>query len=105
MSPNPVRVLDRVVLPADQVDPWLTRWRTDYLPGATARGLREPHIWREFHNPDAIALQIIWELPGIYDFYGMRGMAAADPTVTRFWADTDAIAVSRERHIMQEETP
>ncbi|MFB7717648.1 hypothetical protein [Nocardia sp. NPDC056100] len=97
---NAVRVLDRVILPADQVEDWLARWRTDYLPGATARGLLGPQLLREHAGTDAVALQIIWELPGIYDFYGMRAAAAADPAVTEFWAATDALALGRERHVM-----
>ncbi|WP_067544311.1 hypothetical protein [Nocardia crassostreae] len=101
MNPaNPVRVLDRVVLPADRADDWLSRWRTDYLPGATARGLRDPHVWREHTGADSVALQIVWELPGIYDFYGMRGAVKADREVARFWAETDAVALTRERHVM-----
>ncbi|WP_067710789.1 hypothetical protein [Nocardia yamanashiensis] len=97
---NAVRILDRVVLPADRADDWLARWRADYVPGATARGMRDPQVWREHAGADSVAWQIIWELPGIYDFYGMRGMAGADAAVTRFWAETDAVALARERHVL-----
>ncbi|MEU1427889.1 hypothetical protein ABZ412_12515 [Nocardia sp. NPDC005746] len=101
MNPaTPVRVFDRVVLPADRAEDWLTRWRGDYLPGATARGLRAPQVLREHTGVDSVAVQIIWELAGIYDFYGMRAAAAADPGVAAFWSDTDAVALTRERHVM-----
>ncbi|GAB0103791.1 hypothetical protein JMUB6875_27650 [Nocardia sp. JMUB6875] len=107
MNPaTPVRVLDRIVLPADRAEDWLSRWRGEYLPGAAARGLRSPQVLREHTGADSVAVQIIWELPGIYDFYGMRGAAAADPAVAAFWLDTDAVALTRERHVLavQEET-
>ncbi|MBL1078507.1 hypothetical protein JK358_29290 [Nocardia sp. 2] len=97
---HPVRVVDRVVLPVHRVDTWLESWRTDYVPGATARGLRDPHVWRSHHDPDSVELHITWELAGIYEFYGMRGAAAADPAVARFWADTDAIALHRQRDVL-----
>ncbi|GAB2546509.1 hypothetical protein [Nocardia heshunensis] len=102
-----VRVVDRIVLPVDRAESWLTFWRSDYLPGATARGLRAPQVLREYTGTDSVAVQIVWELPGIYDFYGMRGAAAGDPSVAAFWSDTDAVAVTRERHVLavQEEKP
>lgn len=95
-----VRVVDRIVLPADRAEDWLTRWRSDYLPGATARGLRSPQVLHQHTGTDSVAVQIIWDLPGIYDFYGMRGAAAADPAVSAFWSDTDAVALTRERHVL-----
>ncbi|MFE3190446.1 hypothetical protein ACFXHA_15635 [Nocardia sp. NPDC059240] len=102
-----VRVVDRIVLPVDRAEDWLTHWRGEYLPGATARGLRAPQVLREYTGADSVAVQIVWELPGIYDFYGMRGAAAADPAVAAFWSRTDAVAVTRERHVLavQEEKP
>ncbi|UFS96171.1 hypothetical protein [Nocardia huaxiensis] len=100
VSAAPVHVLDRVILPAERVESWLRAWRRDYLPGAVQRGLRAPHVWRAHHDPDSVELHISWELSGIYEFYGMRGAAAADPAVARFWAETDAIAVARERQVM-----
>ncbi|MGW5223770.1 hypothetical protein ACWEP5_02265 [Nocardia niigatensis] len=98
--------MDRVVLPADRAEGWLSRWRGEYLPGATARGLRSPQVLCEHTGADSVAVQIIWELPGIYEFYGMRGADAADPAVSAFWSDTDAIALTRERHVLavQEES-
>ncbi|MGV9412060.1 hypothetical protein ACWDOP_19275 [Nocardia sp. NPDC003693] len=95
-----VRVLDRVVLPADRVEDWLAGWRADYVPGAFTRGLRAPHVWRAHLGADAVALHIVWELPGIYDFYGMRAAAGADPAVAEFWARTDALALERQRHVL-----
>ncbi|MVU76213.1 hypothetical protein GPX89_03030 [Nocardia sp. ET3-3] len=101
MNPaTPVRVLDRIVLPADRAEDWLCRWRDEYLPGANARGLRAPQVLHEHTGADSVAVQIIWELAGIYEFYGMRGAAAADPGVAAFWSDTDAVALTRERHVL-----
>ncbi|WP_433723729.1 hypothetical protein ACQP0C_25280 [Nocardia sp. CA-129566] len=100
---NLVHILDHVVLPTTEVNSWIRRWRTEYLPGARERGMRSVHLWRSHPAPDAVTIDILWELRDPYAFYGMRGAAAADPDVARFWADTDAIAISRDRRALQAE--
>lgn len=96
-----VRVVDNVVLPSEQVEPWLARWRADYLPGARARGMSMAALARRYAGPETVAVHITWDVPGIYEFYGMRGAAAADPDVARFWSETDAVAVGRERRVFE----
>lgn len=96
-----VRVVDNVLLPSDQVEPWLARWRTDYLPAARARGMTMVTLARRYAGPETVAVHITWNVPGIYEFYAVRGAAAADPGVARFWSETDAVAVGRDRHAFE----
>lgn len=96
-----VRVVDNVVLPSDQVEPWLARWRADYVSGARARGMTVATLARRYAGRETVAVHITWDVPGIYEFYAVRGAAAADPDVARFWSETDAIAVGRDRHIFE----
>ncbi|RHW23467.1 hypothetical protein D0Z08_29580 [Nocardioides immobilis] len=94
-----VHIVDHVVLPAAEVGPWLDRWRTTYLPGAQVRGMQHVGIAQRYAGPASVEVRVDWEVAGPYAFYGMRGQAAADPTVTRFWAETDALATSRDRSV------
>ena len=72
-----VTVIDEIALPRERVEEWLRRWRTDYLPGAGERGMRVTRQCRRFTSAEAVTLLIEWELPGIYEFYGMRAAAGA----------------------------
>lgn len=94
-----VEVVDQIVLALDDVAGWLERWNADYRPGAVRRGLRHVATSRRFAGPDRVAVQITWHLDEPYAFYGMRGMAAADPAVAQFWAETDRLAISRDRTV------
>ncbi|WP_433522648.1 hypothetical protein ACQPZ2_36975 [Nocardia pseudovaccinii] len=97
-----VNVLDVITLAADHVDSWLQRWHTDYLPDAhEQRGMRVVRVWRSYPSPDTVSIHILWELDGGYAFYGMRSAAGADPGVDRFWVETDAIAITRDRRMLQ----
>lgn len=98
---NTVQVVDHVVLPADQAESWLERWRAEYLPGARARGMSLTTLARRYAGRDTVAVHIAWDLPGIYPFYAMRAATAADPGIARFWAETDAVAVARDRHVLE----
>lgn len=100
-----VRILDTVVLRGADVDAWTAAWRHDYLPGAVQRGLTLVESWREHVDTDAIAVHTLWKLPGAKAFFGMRAAAGADPAVAAFWADTDALAVRRTRHVGLVDTP
>lgn len=96
-----VQVVDHVVLPIDQVEPWLERWRTGYLPGAQARGMSMAGMARRYAGPDKVLVHIAWDVPGIYGFYALRGATATDPDIARFWAETDTVAVARDRHVLE----
>ncbi|KAB2389982.1 hypothetical protein [Actinomadura montaniterrae] len=95
-------VLDTVVLPEPTVEMWLRRWRGEYLPGARERGLRFERMWRCYTGPEQVTVYLLWSLQTAYDFYAMRAAAAADPSVTEFWAATDALAHDRERRVLEE---
>ncbi|MDI3387525.1 NIPSNAP family protein [Streptomyces sp. B-S-A8] len=99
--PIPVDVLDLVVLPAPDVDPWLESWRAEYLPGARERGLAVERVWRSWAGPDTVAVRILWSVRDTGAFYAARSAANRDPRVPAFWARTDAIAVERDRQVLQ----
>ncbi len=104
MTADPVQrvhIRDHVVLPGAAVDEWLTGWRTDYLPAARERGLRLTQWWRSYAGPDTVAVDMLWEIEGIYTFYRARTMAGADASVARFWARTDELAVHRDRRVLE----
>ncbi|MFB7998302.1 hypothetical protein ACFC4G_36415 [Streptomyces sp. NPDC056002] len=96
-----VQVLDVVLLAGDDVDEWLRRWRTEYLPGAVGRGMVEERCWRAWTAPGTVAVRILWSLPDSGAFFAARAAAAADPRVSAFWAYTDEIATGRDRHVLE----
>ncbi|MBZ4018392.1 hypothetical protein [Streptomyces purpurogeneiscleroticus] len=95
-----VQVLDVVVLPADEVEPWLRRWRAGYLPGALGRGMVAERLWRTWTGPDTVAVRILWSLPDSGTFFAARVASAGDPRVTEFWAHTDEISLDRDRQVL-----
>ena len=102
-APAAVTIFDDLVLPIDAVDEWFDRWRQDYLPGATERGLRLTGAWRGFtEDPEKATVVIQWTMPTVGAFFGSRGKSGADPAVAAFWAATDQIACRRERRVMQD---
>lgn len=94
-----VRVHDTVVLRRGDADSWTERLRREYAPGAARRGLTLESVAREHVGTDTVAVHILWTLPGIRAFFGMRAAAGTDPSVAAFWSATDSIAVRRERHV------
>ncbi|MEV5879505.1 NIPSNAP family protein [Streptomyces sp. NPDC052101] len=97
---NGVQIIDTVVLPGDRVAPWLREWRTGYLPGARARGMVAERVWRSWTGPDTAAVRVLWSLPDSGSFFAARAAAGADPRIAEFWARTDELALSRERHVL-----
>ncbi|NBE55432.1 NIPSNAP family protein [Streptomyces boluensis] len=96
-----VQVLDLVVLAHDDVEPWLRRWRAEYLPGARDRGMDVAGSWRSWTGPDTVAVRILWSLRDSGAFYAARSAAKRDPRVTEFWAHTDELAHERDRQVLQ----
>lgn len=94
-----MRVHDTVVLRRDDVDSWTDRLRREYVPGAAGRGLTLASVAHEHVGTDTVAVHILWTLPGVGAFFGMRAAAGADPDVAAFWSATDKVAVRRERHV------
>jgi len=96
-----VHIIDTVVLSGDQVADWLRRWRADYLPGARERGLVAERVWRTWTGPDTAAVRILWTLPDSGSFFAARSASGRDPRVAEFWARTDAIALDRDRQVLE----
>ncbi|MGF6880781.1 hypothetical protein ABIA39_000662 [Nocardia sp. GAS34] len=96
-----VNILDRITIRLDDVGTWLERWQREYLPGAQRRGMRVVRRWRSFADVGAITVHVLWEIDGVYPFYGMRGAAGGDPAVAEFWAWADEHVVSRDRSVLE----
>ncbi|MFF2505466.1 Dabb family protein [Streptomyces sp. NPDC058067] len=96
-----VHILDRLVLPADEAEPWLGRWRADYLPAARGRDMSPARVWHGHTGPDTVEVRVLWTMPGVMAFFGMRSVAGADPRIAEFWERTDAVAVERDRRVLQ----
>ena len=54
--------------------------------------MRVTKQYRYFASAETVTLLIEWQLPGIYEFYGMRAAAGAAEEVGRFWQWTDSLA-------------
>ncbi len=94
-----MRIHDTVVLHRGDVESWTERLHREYAPGAARRGLALDSVAHEHVGTDAVAVHILWTLPGVRAFFGMRAAAGTDPAVAAFWSATDKIAVRRERHV------
>jgi len=96
-----VVILDDVVIPAEDADGWLDRWREEYLPGAKARGLRLAGVWRgSTGDPDRVTILIHWTLSSVDAFWAARSAAASDPSVVAFWRKTDVVVFARDRRVL-----
>jgi hypothetical protein len=49
-------------------------------------------------HPHAVEVVLLWSLPGPREFFATR---AASHEAAEWWRETDAIALGRERHVMQ----
>ncbi|MFI8998469.1 hypothetical protein [Streptomyces sp. NPDC053542] len=96
-----VQIIDLVILPADKAEPWLRRWRADYLPGALGRDMVAERLWRTWTGPDTVAIRILWSVRDSGAFFAARVASAGDPQVTEFWAHTDALALDRDRQVLE----
>jgi NIPSNAP protein len=94
-----VSIVDRVTLGSDDALAWLDRLRASYAPGAARRGMRLAGSWWSYVGPDAVEVTVRWELPDSAAFWAMRRAAAEDESVRLWWAETDAIAIARERNV------
>lgn len=101
-----VTILDEVTLVAGDVDGWLARWRSEYVPAARDRGLDLVAVWTGgTRDPQCDTVVIQWRLPSVGVFWSSRQAAAADPQVASFWAATDAIARHRDRRVLRPGQP
>jgi hypothetical protein len=94
-----VAIIDRVTLAGDEAMPWLDRMRAEYAPAAEGRGMRLTGTWWTHVDADAIEVCLLWELPDVAAFWSMKRAAHSDPSIERWWAATDAIALERHRRV------
>ena len=96
-----ISILDEIQLPAGELQEVLRKLDQQYLPTADARGLCltaqwvSPPVVRE-GQPNTLWLQ--WQLADEMSYYAMR--AGQNAEVAAFWAEVDAIASERRRHVM-----
>ena len=96
-----VGVLDRVTLPRADAGAWIERLHRDYRPTAEARGMTLAGVWQtRADEPDAVEVVILWTLPDARAFFGTRANSHARDVVA-WWHETDALALHRERRVMQ----
>ena len=92
-------MLDRVTLPRSAVDAWIERLHREYRPSAEGRGLTFAGLWQT-HADDAetVEVAVLWTLPGPREFFRSR---ATSHEASAWWRETDAVALHRERRVMQ----
>ena len=94
-----VAILDRVRLPRVEAPAWVERLHRDYRPRAEARGYTFAGLWQTHaDDSDAIEVVVLWTLPGPREFFRSR---ATSHEADAWWRDTDAVALCRERRVMQ----
>ena len=94
-----VAILDRVTLPRDQAAAWVERLQREYRPSAEARGYTFAGVWQTHaEGTDAVEVVVLWTLPGPREFFRSR---ATSHEVNAWWRETDAVALQRERRVMQ----
>jgi|SRR3954447_2671744 hypothetical protein len=94
-----VAIVDRVTLPRREAGPWVERMQRDYRPSAEARGLTLAGLWQT-HADDAetVEVMVLWTVAGPREFFRSR---ATSHEASAWWRDTDAVALRRERRVMQ----
>jgi len=94
-----VAVLDRITLPRGEVGRWIERMHQEYRPRAEERGLTLVGVWQtRAENADTVEVTVLWTLPGPREFFRSR---ATSLEAAAWWRETDAIALRRDRRVMQ----
>ena len=94
-----VAILDRVTLPRSEAAGWLDRLHRDYRPSAEALAYTYTDSWQtRADDADTVEVVVLWTLPGPREFFRSR---ATSHEASVWWSHTDAIAVRRERRVMQ----
>ncbi|GAB3625919.1 hypothetical protein PTE30175_01083 [Pandoraea terrae] len=96
-----IHVLDEIVVDAKHISAVLSLLQEHYLGTSAARGLTLLNRWVSppVGVPDAPnTLWLLWQLPGVMAYYGMRG--AAGPEVIAFWSAVDGLCHRRCRHVL-----
>jgi hypothetical protein len=103
-----IGVLDQIEIDADKLAALQLLIGERYVPGALARGMKLARSW--IAPPVATALVpntlwVLWELPDIGAWWGMRARAGADPETVEYWAAVDRLCNKRERHYLIDTAP
>jgi hypothetical protein len=94
-----VAILDRVTLPRAEAPGWVDRLQREYRPSAEARGYTFAGVWQTHaDDTDAVEVVVLWTLPGSREFFRSR---ATSHEAMAWWRETDAVALRRDRRVMQ----
>ncbi|MFC7516787.1 hypothetical protein ACFQUU_17405 [Herbaspirillum sp. GCM10030257] len=96
-----IHVLDEIVLDAAHVPAVLTLLHERYLPGCAARGMTPLNRWVSppvAVNGEPNTLWLLWQLPSVLAYYGMRNNASTD--LPGFWSAVDGLCRQRRRHVL-----
>lgn len=96
-----IHILDEIILDPEHIPTVLAELERKYLPGVGPRGLTLLQRWAS--PPVAVPgeinrLWLLWQVPDVWGYYGMRGSAGAE--VIEFWSAVDALCQQRRRHVL-----
>ncbi|EKT4467936.1 hypothetical protein QEL93_003356 [Pseudomonas putida] len=96
-----IQILDEILLEPQQLPTVLEALDELYLPHSVARGLTLLQRW--VSPPVAVAgeanrLWLLWQVPDVWGYYGMRLGAGAE--VLAFWNVVDGLCRQRARHVL-----
>jgi hypothetical protein len=101
MIADSIWVIDEITTRPGQGKAFLDAYMTQYVPGATARGMTlthrmvEPAMWLD-DAPNRILL--IWAMPNVDATWGAKHMARGDADVLHWWeVEAPAFILSRRR--------
>jgi len=96
-----INILDEIQLPAGELQGLLQRLQEQYLPTAEGRGLTLANQWVSppmVRDSEPNTLWLQWQVADEMSYYAMR--AGQTEQIATFWAEVDAIASERRRHVM-----
>lgn len=96
-----IQILDEILLDPRHIPSVLALLEERYMPQAAARGLTLLQRW--VSPPVAVPgernrLWLLWQVPDVWGYYGMRLGAGAE--VLEFWGFVDTLCEHRARHVM-----
>lgn len=103
-----IGILDQIEVQADRLSALRQLIETSYKPGAIARGMTQAATW--ISPPVAVpgtpnTLWVLWQVPDIGAWWGMRQRAGFDPALPAYWAEVDKLCSRRDRHYLVDGEP
>lgn len=98
-----IGILDQIEVAADRLAAVQQLVDASYTPGAIARGMTLASTWVSppVATPGAAnTLWVLWQVPDIGAWWGMRSRAGFDPTLPAYWAEVDKLCSRRDRHYL-----